>query len=161
MAVPSYITKLSALLAVTPARVQANYLMWRAAAASMSYLNYNADKIGLKFTKKLTGKSGKPPRWTKCVGFVTGSLANAVGSLYVTKFFDKASKASAQAMVSEIRQQFEIILDKVDWMDDATKKQAKIKAKGMVEHIGYPSGMYGISFRCFIVIKFPLQSCWT
>ena len=53
--VPSYITDLSKLLQVTTARTQANYLMWRAAAASMSYLTEAADKIGLKFSKKLTG----------------------------------------------------------------------------------------------------------
>ena len=60
--VPSYISSLSSLLATTPARTQANYLMWRAAAASMSYMTEEADKIGLKFSKKLTGKSEQPPR---------------------------------------------------------------------------------------------------
>lgn len=137
--VPSYIRDLSALLAVTPARVQANYLMWRSAAASMAYLTEEADKIGLKFSKKLTGKSEEPPRWRKCVGAASGSLANAVGSLYVSKYFNEDSKATALEMVTEIRKQFEIILDQVDWMDDETKKQAQVKAKAMVEHIGYPA----------------------
>jgi len=149
--VPSYITNFSKLIRETPGRVQANYLMWRAAAASMSYLNEAADKISLKFSKKLTGKSEEPPRWRKCVGAAsgelstmytmshfTGSLANAVGSLYVTKYFNEDSKVAALEMVSEIRRQFEILLDEVDWMDDTTKRQARVKARGMVEHIGYP-----------------------
>jgi len=137
--VPSYIKNLSGLLKDTPARVQANYLMWRAASASMAYLTEEADKIGLKFTKKLTGQSEQPPRWKKCVGTATGSLANAVGSLYVSKYFDEKSKSTAQEMVAEIRNQFEIMLDNNDWMDDGTKERAKVKARGMVEHIGYPS----------------------
>ena len=75
-----------------------------------------ADKISLKFSKKLTGKSEEPPRWRKCVGAAsgelstmytmshfTGSLANAVGSLYVTKYFNEDSKVAALEMVSEIR----------------------------------------------------------
>ena len=60
--------------------------MWRAAAASMAYMNevrslmklqsqfppQAADKISLKFSKKLTGKSEEPPRWRKCVGAASG-----------------------------------------------------------------------------------------
>jgi len=137
--VPNYITSFSQLLQTTPKRVQANYLMWRAAAASMAYMNEAADKISLKFSKKLTGKSEEPPRWRKCVGAASGSLANAVGSLYVTKYFNEDSKAEALMMVSEIRRQFERLLDEVDWMDEDTKRQARVKAQGMVEHIGYPS----------------------
>ena len=50
--VPSYISHLSDLLAMTPAHVQANYLMWRAAAASMSYLTQQAQQISLSFLRK-------------------------------------------------------------------------------------------------------------
>jgi len=143
--VPNYITNFSQLIQKTPKRVQANYLMWRAAAASMAYMNEAADKISLKFSKKLTGKSEEPPRWRKCVGAASGSLANAVGSLYVTKYFNEDSKAEALMMVSEIRRQFERLLDEVDWMDEDTKRQARVKAQGMVEHIGYPSELLEMS----------------
>jgi len=143
--VPNYITNFSQLIQKTPKRVQANYLMWRAAAASMAYMNEAADKISLKFSKKLTGKSEEPPRWRKCVGAASGSLANAVGSLYVTKYFNEDSKTEALMMVSEIRRQFERLLDEVDWMDEDTKRQARVKAQGMVEHIGYPSELLEMS----------------
>ena len=136
--VPSYISHLSDLLAMTPAHVQANYLMWRAAAASMSYLTQQAQQISLKFSQKVTGKSELPPRWRKCVSAASGSLANAVGSLYVQKYFDEDSKKTAMDMVHRIKNQFEIILDEVKWMDNVTKEKAKKKAKGMVAHIGYP-----------------------
>jgi len=143
--VPNYITNFSQLIQKTPKRIQANYLMWRAAAASMAYMNEAADKISLKFSKKLTGKSEEPPRWRKCVGAASGSLANAVGSLYVTKYFNEDSKTEALMMVSEIRRQFERLLDEVDWMDEDTKRQARVKAQGMVEHIGYPSELLEMS----------------
>ena len=137
--VPSYIKDMKALLSATPARVQANYLLWRVAASTMSYMTEDAEKIGLKFAKKLTGQSAKPPRWKKCVGMATGSLSSAVGSLYVTKHFDETSKATALEMVADIKKQFDIILKEIDWMDDGTKEKAKEKAVAMVEHIGYPS----------------------
>lgn len=104
--VPSYIRDFSSLLAVTPVRVQANYLMWRAAASSMTYMTEAADKIALKFSKKLTGNTEEPPRWRKCVSAASGSLANAVGSLYVKRYFNEDAKADALEMVAEIRAQF-------------------------------------------------------
>jgi len=136
--VPSYIKNFSELIAKTPKRIQANYMMWRAAAASMGYLTEDADKIALKFSKKLTGKTQDPPRWRKCVSAASGSLANAVGSLYVNKYFKEDAKAAAVEMVKGIRKEFDTILSEIDWMDDNTKEKAKLKAKSMVEHIGYP-----------------------
>ncbi len=62
MDVPSYLERFSAYLKTVPARVQSNYMMWRVAAASMKYLNEEARKISLRFSKKLTGKSEETPR---------------------------------------------------------------------------------------------------
>ena len=137
--VPAFLGNMSKLLAATPARVQANYLLWRVVASTMTYMTEEVEKVGLKYTKKLTGQSAKPPRWKKCVGAATGSLYLAVGSLYVSKHFDEASKSTALAMVNDIKKQFDIILDQVDWMDDTTRLKAKEKAAAMVEYIGYPS----------------------
>ena len=137
--VPDFITKMSALLEKTPVRVQANYLMWWVVGSTMTYMTEDAEKIGLKFAKKLTGQSAKPPRWKKCVGAASGSLSNAVGSLYVSKYFNEDSKSTALDMVNDIRDQFYVLLKEIDWMDDGTKLKAKEKAEAMVEHIGYPS----------------------
>ena len=60
--VPSYIRKFSGYIVTVPPRVQANYLLWRATAASMKYLNEEARKISLKFSQKLTGKKEETPR---------------------------------------------------------------------------------------------------
>ena len=55
--VQEYISKFSEYIQGTSPRVQANYMLWRAAAASMKYLTDEARKISLKFSQKLTGKS--------------------------------------------------------------------------------------------------------
>lgn len=142
---PSYIKEFSSLISRTPIRLQANYLMWRTAASSMGYLTEAADKIALKFSKKLTGKSEEPPRWRKCVSAASGSLSNAVGSLYVNKYFKENAKAAAIDMVKGIREEFTKILREIDWMDDETKDRAEEKAKSMVEHIGYPPELLDMS----------------
>ena len=54
--VPDYVKKFTSHIRGVPHRVQANYLLWRAAAASMKYLNEEARKISLSFSQKLTGK---------------------------------------------------------------------------------------------------------
>ncbi len=133
---PSYIRKFAAHLKTVPARVQSNYMLWRVAAASMKYLGEEARKISLKFSKKITGKEEETPRWRTCVGAAKGSLANAVGSMYVRRYFKEDAKQSALEMVHDIRNEFEALLNKVDWMDPNTRRKAKEKAAGIVEHIG-------------------------
>ncbi len=77
-------------------------------------------------------------RWRTCVGAAKGSLANAVGSMYVRKYFKEDAKMAALEMVHDIRAEFDRVLDEVDWMDARTRSRAKAKAEAVVEHIGYP-----------------------
>eukprot|EP00096_Caligus_rogercresseyi_P012738 TRINITY_DN5436_c0_g1_i1.p2 TRINITY_DN5436_c0_g1~~TRINITY_DN5436_c0_g1_i1.p2 ORF type:complete len:590 (-),score=128.56 TRINITY_DN5436_c0_g1_i1:3851-5620(-) len=136
--VPSYIKNLSILVKATPKRVQANYMLWRVVSASIKYLNEDAKKISLEFSKKLTGKTEETPRWRTCVDGAKRSLSNAVGAMYVRKYFKEKSRKSAIEMVHDIRKEFNKILKNVDWMDSRTKAMAKRKADSIVEHIGYP-----------------------
>jgi membrane metallo-endopeptidase-like protein 1 len=73
------------------------------------------------------------------VGAAKGSLANAVGSMYVRKYFQEDAKQSALEMVHDIRAEFDTMLNEIDWMDDDTRNRAKAKAAGIEEHIGYPA----------------------
>lgn len=77
-------------------------------------------------------------RWMKCVSTTISSLPNAVGSMYVSQYFNGGSKEEALEMVGEIRFQFDQMLRDTDWMDEATKSKAIDKANSMVTHIGYP-----------------------
>ena len=61
-------------------------------------------------------------RWRTCVDAAKGSLANAVGALYVRKYFQEDAKRSALDMVHDIRAEFNQMLEELDWMDGATKK---------------------------------------
>lgn len=61
-----------------------------------------------------------------------------MGALYVRKYFQQDSKAIAMEMVNGIFEEFEVILNNVDWMDDETRQSAIKKLKTMTTHIGYP-----------------------
>ncbi|CAG7786011.1 unnamed protein product, partial [Allacma fusca] len=104
--VPSYLEKFEKFIAETDKRTQANYVMWRGAAASVSYLNEAARKLQLDYTTALTGKGEREPRWKECVGVVTASLANAIGSLYVRRHFKEEARSDALEMVGDIRTSF-------------------------------------------------------
>lgn len=62
----------------------------------------------------------------------------AVSAMYVRKHFDAVAKESALEMVTNIREEFEKILEKVPWMDEVTRDLALKKAKAIKNHIGYP-----------------------
>ncbi|KAK9888869.1 hypothetical protein WA026_001089 [Henosepilachna vigintioctopunctata] len=138
VSVPSYLSDLEKLLESTPKRVQANYLMWRAAASSVSYLTEALRKRQLEYTTVVTGRTERAPRWKECVDIASGSLSTAAGALYVRKYFNENARQNALEMVRDIRAEFESILRNVDWMDDETKKNAINKAKSMATHIAYP-----------------------
>lgn len=69
---------------------------------------------------------------------VFSSLPIAVGALYVRKYFRLDSKAFISEMIRRIREEFEILLNKVEWMDDKTRQTALNKLKAIFVHIGYP-----------------------
>ncbi|XP_057331076.1 neprilysin-2-like isoform X2 [Microplitis mediator] len=136
--VPSFISDFEQLMKLTPKRVQANYVMWRAVAASVSYLNDEIRKRQLEYSTALSGRTEREPRWKECVDIVSSTLSISVGALYVRKYFNEDAKKNAVEMVSDIRNQFNKILKTVDWMDEETRKSALEKAASMTSHIAYP-----------------------
>lgn len=136
--VPTYVEEMGRLLLTTHKRVIANYMMWRVAASSISYLSEDARALQLAYSKKITGTGKRQPRWKECMGAVSGSLSHAVGKLYAEKFFKKDAKASADEMVAYIRAEFDMILRTVDWMDDETRVRAINKSLAITPHIAYP-----------------------
>lgn len=141
VSVPKYISELEVLLETTPKRVQANYVMWRVAGASVSYLTDNLRRRQLAYVTTLSGKTERESRWKECTDTTSASLSIAVGALYIRKYFNEDSKANALEMVHDIRQQFRKTLTEVEWMDEETRNAALEKADAMASHIAYPQEM--------------------
>ncbi|KAJ8983665.1 hypothetical protein NQ317_003452 [Molorchus minor] len=135
VSVPSYIRDFESLISRTPKRIQANYVMWRAAASSVSYLTEKLRKRQLDYTTVVTGRTEREARWKECIDISAGSLSIASGALYVRKYFNEDARQNAKGMVADIREEFQDILKKVEWMDEETKQNALDKAKSMATHI--------------------------
>ena len=86
----------------------------------------------------LTGTPKQRDRWKRGIGAVNNDLGDAVGKIYVAKYFPASSKAEVQQMVSNILAAFDSRVDQLDWMTPATKQKAKAKIATLKVGVGYP-----------------------
>jgi predicted metalloendopeptidase len=90
------------------------------------------------YGKTLSGTPALTDRWKRGVAVVNGALGEAVGKVYAEKHFPASSKAAVQEMVKNITAAFDKRIDGLEWMDPATKKEAKAKLVALNVGIGYP-----------------------
>lgn len=133
----SFFEKLGALIAKTPKRTLANYVMWRQAVGSVSYLPSEFKKRQQVYNQATTGKTVEDPRWYECVTTTLNYYPHAFGALYVRKHFKEDAKKIALDMVNNIKDEFKIMLKEITWMDEETKKGADAKATSISEQIGF------------------------
>ncbi|MEY2393721.1 MAG: putative endopeptidase [Acidobacteriaceae bacterium] len=115
------------------------YMRWHLVHAdapflSAAFLNENFDFYG----KTLQGKKELRPRWKRCTDEVDNNLGEALGQVYVEKYFGPDAKQQALKMVQEIQTAMEQDVNSLPWMSATTKQQALVKLHGMANKIGYP-----------------------
>jgi putative endopeptidase len=86
----------------------------------------------------LQGTPELSPRWKRAVNSTNAVLGEAVGKLYAEKYFSPEAKASVTAMVDSMKAAFEKRIDALDWMDPATKAEARKKVAVLKVGVGYP-----------------------
>ena len=97
--------------------------------------------VDLKFAFTGTVLSGQPenqPRWKRGVDATSNALGEAVGKLYVAKYFPPAAKAKADELVRNIIAAMDERLGNLTWMDPKTKTEARAKLAAFTPKIGYP-----------------------
>ena len=90
------------------------------------------------YGKALSGTPQQSMRWKRALGATNEAMDEAVGKLYVAKYFPAENKAQLQKMVANIVAAFGKRVDKLDWMAPATRAQAKEKLKTLYVGVGYP-----------------------
>ncbi len=73
-------------------RTVSNYIFWRFVKHRINNLDSRFQAIQQDLYKVLFGREETPARWTFCVAYVNGNLGNAVGAMFVKKYFDERSK---------------------------------------------------------------------
>jgi putative endopeptidase len=97
-----------------------------------------ADESFEFYGKALSGTPQQSARWKRALGATNGAMDEAVGKLYVERYFPAESKQRVQQMVANIVDAFSKRIDKLDWMASATRAQAKEKLKTLYVGVGYP-----------------------
>ncbi len=91
-----------------------------------------------EFKKVLTGQAVQKTRGEIMASAVDNSLGEALGQLYVKKYFGEDAKKRVQELVNNLQKAMGARMDKLDWMSDSTRKKAKEKLFAITKKIGYP-----------------------
>jgi putative endopeptidase len=136
---PDAIKSLSALVETEPIEGWKDWLAFHTVNQSAVYLSQAFDDLHFEFyDKTLQGTSTQRDRWKRAVASVNTDLGDAVGKLYVEKYFPPSSKTEVETMAKNIITAFEHRVDALTWMAAATKEQAKAKIKTLRVGVGYP-----------------------
>jgi putative endopeptidase len=136
---PEAFTGEAALVTSTPVDTWKDWLAYHLIESYAAYLPKAFDDERFAFFgTALTGTPQQRPRWQRSVALVNGALGDAVGQIYVQKYFPPEAKASAQAMVANIIAAFRKRIDALSWMDPKTKAEAQAKLTTLYVGIGYP-----------------------
>jgi len=90
------------------------------------------------YGRKLTGTPEQEARWKRCVQATDSGLGEALGQLYVEKYFTPDMKAATLREVHDIEAAMGKDIDEIDWMSPETKVKAKEKLQAVADKIGYP-----------------------
>ena len=136
---PSAITGISALVASEPLASWQDWLRFHRISDVGAVLPKAFDDASFDFYgKTLTGTTQSRPRDKRALAATNGALGDAIGRIYVQRYFPASSKADIQAMVKNILAAFDARVAALDWMKPATKAEARRKIEGTIVGVGYP-----------------------
>ena len=90
------------------------------------------------FGRQMSGQQEMRPRWKRAMSVPNGLLGEAVGEIYVSKYFPESDKQRMVQMVKNLQTALSQHIDALDWMSDATKAKAQEKLATFTVKIGYP-----------------------
>jgi putative endopeptidase len=137
---PSYLTGFGKVLEATPISTWKSYFKWHLVSHFSPYLGKSFVEDNFAFNgTALRGVPTNEDAWKRGVRLVEASLGEALGKRYVAKHFPPEHKARMEKLVANLVTAFGQSIDGLDWMSDATKKEAQTKLAAMKPKIGYTS----------------------
>jgi putative endopeptidase len=143
--------KYAAIFQATPVDTLRAWLAFRSIDGAAPYLSQRFVDAQFDFrSKALAGQPEQRVRWKRGVAFVDDVLGEAVGRVYVARYFPPAAKAKMDALVGDIHSALHDRIEKLDWMSPETKVKALEKLSKFTVKIGYPAtwrdyGAYSVS----------------
>lgn len=136
---PSAIAAANDLMKNAPIEELRYYLAAQYINAAASYLSDEFQQASFDFYGKvMSGQQEQKPRWKRAMSVPNGTLSEAVGEMYVAKYFPEKDKARMLDMVKNLQTALGQHIAALDWMSDATKAKAQEKLAAFTVKIGYP-----------------------
>ena len=114
------------------------YITWDVLQSAMSYLSHDFVVENFNFSKALSGQKEIQPRWKTASSLTDRMLGEALGQIYVDKYFKPEAKQRLIGMIDNMAKVFEGRIKNSDWMSAETKTKALAKLGTFVRKIGYP-----------------------
>jgi putative endopeptidase len=136
---PSFFTVLAKTFDRFPIDAWKTYLTWHVVSDRAPLLSEPFVKENFEFfDKTLSGTPELQPRWKRAVGTVEGAMGEAVGRLYVAKYFPPEAKEKMKVLVGNLIEAYRVDIQALDWMSAETKTKALEKLSKFTPKIGYP-----------------------
>lgn len=135
---PAYYDKLNGLLKTVPIDNWKLYLKANTIDAYATDLSKSFVDADFEFSKVLSGQAVQKSRGEKMASAVDNYLGEALGQLYVRKYFPESAKKRMLDLVNNLQKAYAKRIDKLEWMGDSTKQKAKEKLFAITKKIGYP-----------------------
>jgi putative endopeptidase len=136
---PDFFKEMNRQLTATPLADWKTYLRWHVIHAAAPALSDNFVQENFNFYgKRLSGTAELQPRWKRCVQSVNRNVGEALGQVYVEKYFPPAAKAHSLEMVHNLLAALRSDIPTLSWMSPETKKAAIAKMEAFNIKIGYP-----------------------
>ncbi len=135
---------------------QKYYLAFNLLNAAAPYLSDEFVAAEFDFYgKTMSGKQEQQPRWKRSLSTVNGALGEAVGQMYVAKYFPASSKEKMLTLVGNLQKALSERIAGLEWMSDETKVKAQEKLSAFIVKIGYPD-----KWRDYTALEIKDDSYW-
>lgn len=115
-----------------------DYYLWKYVAQAAGTLSDDFSNASFEFNKTVSGVEQQRPRWKRALGATEGAMGEAIGQLYVEKYFPASSKEYMLNLVENLRRALGKHIINLEWMSDDTKLNALNKLNAFTVKIGYP-----------------------
>jgi putative endopeptidase len=136
---PSFFTGVSALLTKNRLPAWRAWARWKVISSLSPYLSSAFVRENFRFYGTvLMGTPELRERWKRGVALVEGSIGEAVGKIYVDRYFSPVAKERMDQLVANLIEAYRRSITDLDWMTEETKESALAKLAKFRSHIGYP-----------------------
>ena len=136
---PKYMKALQKTFASNNIEDWKTYLRWNLFNDAASSLTSEIEKTNWDFyDKELQGAKQQRPLNERALQMVNGTIGEALGKLYVDKYFPAEAKEKAQEMIANVIKAYQNRINQVTWMSDSTKAKAIAKLETTRIKVGYP-----------------------